>query len=87
VVDAEHIPGASTSSTIMVFCFEQNVIVRVFAGSSSYTVGDRSAEDDNCCSYSYELVRTFFLKIKEYLIRKFFNQKIAFITYELLILN
>jgi len=27
------------------------------------------------------------LKIKEYLIRKFFNQKIAFITYELLILN
>ena len=42
---------------------------------------------NNCCSYSYELVRTFFLKIKEYLIRKFFNQKIAFITYELLILN
>ena len=42
---------------------------------------------NNCCSYSYELVRIFFLKIKEYLIRKFFNQKIAFITYELLILN
>jgi hypothetical protein len=38
---------------------------------------NRNNKGGNCCSYSYKLVRIFFFKIKEYLFRKFFNQKIV----------